>query len=398
MARAWVAAAAVATEADGDEMTNRNLDKTVPRPAGKLGAVLLAAAMTLPGARLAQAESAPERGLIGFKYLDYAESQPGRDRVKVRAPSVMGMVPIAGEWSVTGSYTYDAVSGASPSYHTRDLTKLEDQRRAYDFGLTRYFSRGTLTVAAARSKESDYLSRSASVLGSLFSEDKNTTLTLGAGFTTDKIEPSYGGFQDRKRIADYLIGVTQVLTRQDILQVNLGYGHGWGYFSDPYKLYDERPRERNHATLLGRWNHHFDATDGISRLSYRYYRDNWKIRSHTVTAEYIQPVGDGWKLTPSLRFYRQTAASFYLPVDPAVAPDPTIPPPGFDNYSEDQRLSGFGALTYGLKVAKQIDKDWLVDVKYEQYRQREGWAISGGDRGLAPFDARSLMFGVMRYF
>lgn len=379
-------------------MTDKDFAKPPQKPAGKLGSVLLAAAMALPGMRMAHAESAPERGMIGFKYLDYAETQPGRDRVKVRAPSVMGMVPIAGEWSVNGSYTYDAVSGASPAYHTRNLTRLEDQRRAYDLGLTRYFSRGTLTVTAARSTEADYLSRSMSVLGKVFSEDKNTALSLGIGATTDKIDPTYGGLHDRKKVADYLIGVTQVLTRKDIVQLNLGYAHGWGYFSDPYKVFDERPRERNHGTLMARWNHHFDATDGIGRLGYRYYRDNWKIRSHTLTAEYVQPLADGWQLTPSLRFYRQTAARFYLPVAPGEAPDPTTPPDSAAVYSEDQRLSGFGALTYGLKVAKQIDQDWLVDIKYEQYRQRERWAISGGDGGLAPFDARSLMFGITRFF
>lgn len=374
---------------------NTNERKTVP---GRLGLTLLAAAMALPGARPAQAEAAPERGQIGFKYLDYAERQPGSDRIKVRAPSIAGMMPIAGEWSVSGSYTYDSLSGASPAYHTRQLTPMEDQRRAFDVGLTRYFERGSLTASYSHSKESDYLSRSLSLLANVLSEDKNTTLSFGIGATTDKIEPNYGGLFDRKKTVDYLLGVTQVLTRQDILQVNLGYAHGWGYMSDPYKLFDQRPRERNRTTLLTRWNHHFDATDGIARLSYRYYHDTWKIRSHTVTAEYVQPLPAGWKLTPSVRFYRQTAASFYLPVDGATAPDPTLPPDGMTTYSEDQRLSGFGALTYGLKVAKQIDHDWLADIKIERYRQRERWALSGGDAGLAPFDARSIQFGITRFF
>jgi hypothetical protein len=364
-----------------------------------LGAVLLTAAIGLAGSRLAMAESAPERAQIGFKYLDYRESQPGSDRVKVRAPSVMVMTPIAGEWSITGTYTYDALSGASPAYHTQQLTKLEDQRRALDMTVTRYFSRGTLTVGASRSKESDYLSRTLSVLGSVLSVDRNTTFSFGLGVTGDKIDPSYGGIHERKKIVDAMIGVTQVITRQDIMQVNLGYSQGHGYYSDPYKLFDNRPRERDHSTLLARWNHHFDATDGVARLSYRYYRDTWEMRSHTLGAEYVQPIANGWKLTPSVRFYAQNAAKFYVPTDPASTPDPTPPPIWANEYSEDQRLSGFGASTYGFKLAKQLDQDWLLDIKLERYQQRGRRALSGdGDPGLAPFNARSLQLGITHFF
>lgn len=378
----------------------RNSRKRSVLPRGTVGAALLSAAMALPGARIVQAESAPERGQVSFRYLDYQESQPGQDRVKVTAPALAFMAPIAEAWSVTGSYVYDAISGASPAYHTQQLTQLEDRRRAFDFGLTRYFSGGTLTVGASRSKESDYLSRGYLLQGSVFAdESKNTTYNFGLAFSDDTIAPSFGGIHEKKRIADLMIGVTQVMTRQDIAQVNLGYSRGRGYFSDPYKVFDARPDHRNHATLFGRWNHHFDATDGIGRFSYRYYHDNWALRSHTFGAEYIQPLADGWKLTPALRYYTQTAAKFYLPTDPASVPGPTIPAAWMSEYSEDQRLSAFGAVTAGIKLAKQLDADWLLDIKLERYKQREKWGLSGnGDTGLAPFDARSIQFGVTRFY
>jgi hypothetical protein len=369
-------------------------------PKGTVGAALLSAAMALPGVRVAQAESAPERGQVSFKYLDYREHQPGQDRVTVRAPSVMFLAPLSGAWSVTGTYVYDAISGASPAYHTRQLTPLEDRRRAYDLGLTRYFDGGTLTLGTSYSKESDYLSRGYSLQGSVYADAaKNTTYNFGVAFTDDTIAPGFGGIHEKKRVTDLMVGVTQVLTRRDIAQFNLGYSRGRGYFSDPYKFFDARPDKRNHATLFARWNHHFDATDGISRLSYRYYRNTWAVRSHTFGAEYIQPLGAGWKLTPSLRYYTQTEAKFYLPTDPASVPGPTLPAAWMTEYSEDQRLSAFGAVTYGLKLAKQLDADWLLDIKLEKYKQREKWGLSGnGDAGLAPFDARSIQVGVTRFF
>lgn len=378
---------------------NKNKKQHSSSSAPDIGFVLLAAAMALPAARTAQAEIAPERGMISLKYLNYQDSQPDHDRITVHAPALMVMAPVAGVWSVSGTFISDVISGASPAYHTEQLTKMNEHRQALDLSLTRYFPRGTLTVGASDSSESDYLSRGLTLQGTLSTEDKNTTFNFGTGVTADKINPNNNNLHETKNVTDFLVGVTQVLTKQDIAQLDLGYSHGRGYFSDPYKLDDERPRERNHGTALVRWNHYFPATDGVSKLSYRYYKDNWDVRAHTLEAQYLQPLPYGWTLTPSMRLYTQTAANFYLPVDPATAPGPTFPPFDATVYSEDQRLSAFGAITYGVKVAKQLNPDWLVDVKYEHYEQRYNWSLSGGgDSGLAPFYARILQFGISRQF
>ena len=62
-------------------------------------------------------------------------------------------------------------------------------------------------------------------------------------------------------------------------------------------------------------------------------------------------------------------------------------------------MSAFGAITMGLKVSKQLNPDWLIDLKYETYEQRGDWCLSGkGDSGLADFSARSIQVGVSRQF
>ncbi|MCX6179507.1 MAG: DUF3570 domain-containing protein [Chlorobiales bacterium] len=401
-------------------------------------AALVTAAMALPSLQFAYAEAAPERGVVSFKYLNYQDSQGivgqsgsstnvvnalsgaskvassgmsgtsasgFQDRIGVNAYSVTALVPIAGEWSVGTTYTSDSVSGASPTYHSSGLVKMTDLRRALDVQLTRYFSRGSVSFGTSYSKETDYISRGFNVQGSLSTEDKNTTFTLGGAFNNDSINPvTQPNLDEKKQVAAGLIGVTRVLTPQDIVQLNFGYSKGNGYYSDPYKLNDNRPRDRNSFTALARWNHHFDdnGTDGTVHLSYRYYSDTFGIRAHTFDAEYVQPLYKGWTLTPLLRFYTQNEADFYISVATAEAADPTQPtPPPADAvyYSEDQRLSSFGAITAGLKVSKQINKDWLVDAKYEQYEQRAQWSLSGGgDKGLTPFKARSIQIGVSRQF
>jgi hypothetical protein len=378
---------------------------------------LATAALALPSLQFANAEAPPENGVVSFKYLHYQDSQIGdgvtvisgassagsSSRMGVNAYSMTALVPVAGEWSIGTTYTSDSVSGASPMYHSSGLTKMTDLRRAVDVELTRYFSRGTLSIGTSYSKESDYLSRGYSVQGSLSTEDKNTTFTLGGSMNSDDINPVIPPYGDyKKKVYSGIFGITRIVTKRDIVQLNIGYSNGNGDFSDPYKVNDNRPTLKNNATVLTRWNHHFDWTDGTAKLSYRYYSDTFGIRAHTLEGEYVQPLRNGWTLTPLLRLYSQSEANFYVAVGAAEKADPTTPtqpPANAIYYSEDQRLSAFGAITLGLKVSKQLNQDWLVDVKYEEYEQRSSWSVNGnGDPGLAPFGARSIQVGLSRKF
>jgi hypothetical protein len=361
---------------------------------------LMAAAMALPLAGPVHAESAPERGLISLKTLDYQDSQPGDPRIHVRASALNVMVPLSSEWVIGATATSDAISGASPAYHTSGLKQMHDHRHALETSVTKYLPNATLTVGGNISSESDYLSRGVSVQATRSSEDKNTTWSAGFGFNSDVINPSNGVVSNEtKHVTDLLLGVTQVLTSNDIVQMNLGLSLGQGYFSDPYKVFDERPRQRNHATVMARWNHYVESTEGTVRSSYRYYADSWRIKSHTVGVEYVQPLADGWTLTPMVRLYTQSAASFYVNADPGTYPFPPNPPADAQTYSEDQRVSAFGARTISLKVAKQLNADWTLDLKLERYGQRADWRLFGsGSTGLAPFNYRSIQIGVSRQF
>ncbi|MYN27603.1 DUF3570 domain-containing protein [Duganella levis] len=373
---------------------------TINKESG-MAASILSAALMLPGVQ-AHAEAPPTNGVISVGYLDYQDSQSGLDRIRVHAPSVSIMTPVAGAWSVSGTLVKDDVSGASPRYHTAvsGASRMSDDRKAGDVALTRYLERGSVTVGAAYSTEHDYVSRALSLQGSYESEDRNTTWSAGIGHSDDKIDPvNHIVTNERKRTTNFLLGVTQVLTANDVAQLTLGYDDGSGYFSDPYKAFDNRPRSRSETTLLARWNHHIAATDGTARLSYRYYRDSFGIRGHTLGAEYVQPLSDGWTLTPEVRLYTQSAASFYY--DPVYDSKLGAPfPPGYNGtgyMSADQRLSGFGAVTLGLKASKQIDKLWSVDAKVSAYQQRGSWRLfHQGSPGLDAFRAQTVQIAINR--
>ncbi len=361
---------------------------------------ILAAACALPG--VAWAEGAPTEGVVGFKYLFYKDLQPGLDRITVHSPSVFALLPLGSAWSVEGALVADAVSGATPRYHTSvtSASKMDEERTAADFKVTRYFRRAAVSLGLATSKEHDYQSSAKSVDVRLATDDNNTTFALGYGNSSDKINPTNGGIVgisgEKKNAYDYLLGVTHVLTPNDVIKLNRTESRGKGYFSDPYKMLDYRPRNRNQTAWLTQWNHHFEGLHSTLRSSYRYYSDSYDVKAHTFGFEYAQEMDGGWVVTPILRYHSQSAAYFYY--DPIYTAEPF--PPGWPRLysSPDQRLSAFGAVTVGLKVAKTFGR-WTADFRYDYLQQRGDWRMSGsGSPGLQPFMAHTVLFGASRKF
>lgn len=386
-------------------------DRDIPAPtaASPLGSVLMAS-LLLPGLAAlssapAQAENAPEQSVVSIRYGDYQDSQPGLKRVRVQGPQVYALKPIAGEWAVEGSWVGDSVSGASPRLHTQisGASRMQDYRKAGDLRVSRYFSRAVVSASVAYSDEHDYTSRALGLQARWSSDDNNRTWHLGLGLANDKIDGG-AAFDERKRTRELMVGVTQVLTPADIVQVNLTRTVGSGYFNDPYKSFDERPRQRNAWNLLTRWNHFFDGPNAALRLHWRAYHDTFGVTSQTFGAEWMQPLGR-WTLTPGLRYTVQSAARFYF--DPVLTAQGLVDERATllaalrmkGDHSADARLAAWGGLSASLKAAYALTRDTQLDLWLEWYRQSAGLrAGGGGSPGLAPLSARFVQIGVTHRF
>jgi hypothetical protein len=367
-----------------------------------IATALLGAALLLVGVEKAHAQSIPIEASLNVKYLNYEEKQQGLKRISVKSPSLQLILPIAGEWLFDGSLTSDDVSGASPRYHTAisGASKMSDYRKAADLSLTRYFEDSSLTFGSSYSGEHDYDSLAFSITGTFSTPDKNRTWSFGIGGSNDTINPTNKIVRDEhKKSKNILVGVSQVVTPVDLVQITFSHGRSEGYFSDPYKLLDERPRHRNQSSMLARWNHYLPESGATARLAYRYYRDSFSIKAHTFQAELEKELGNGWSVTPLLRVYSQSAATFYF--DPIY--DTQIGEPFPQGYqfgvkqfsSADQRLSGFGALTFGVGISKKLQNQWTIDFRAERYEQRTQWRLfHRGSVGLLPLSASILQIGL----
>lgn len=265
---------------------------------------------------------------------------------------------------------------------------FRDRRIAGDASWSQPFGdAGHVSFAAHLSDELDFKSGGLSTTFSHDFDSHNTTLSAGVNGEFDSIEPIGGtpepgsdyvelrkGGKRTKHVLGGLVGLTQVMNRRWVAQLNYTYDRSNGYLTDPYKIvsvldatglvdgyrFESRPQARTRQSVyvgnkvaLGR-----TALD----LSVRAGRDDWGSHSTTVDAHWHVNLGRDWYVEPHVRAYRQTAADFYH-----LYLDGTAPLPAFA--SADPRLADFKAQTYGFKVGWTLDERSEVSLRLEQYRQ-----------------------------
>jgi len=268
-----------------------------------------------------------------------------------------------------------------------------------------------LTVGGKFSYEDDFYSATINAGVEHDFNDKNTTVSLGVSSENDFLQPIGGapkplsdytlfekGGHETKHGAALLLGLTQVMTRNWLSEVNLSLDRFSGYLNDPYRLvsvidgagnpvgylYENRPDSRTRRSLYLENRVGWVRTSAV--LALRYMTDTWGI--HSNTAQFRLRWWNGGRdqyLEPSVRWYRQSAADFYRPW---IAPDATQ-----ESYaSADSRLASFHALTYGLKYGiKLTDRlggfgregtEFNVRLEYYQQTIQNGPAAPSALQGL----------------
>lgn len=293
---------------------------------------------------------------------------------------------------------YDSLTGASAGGQVAldgsgspVLTPVEDQRISGNLSLTQPMT-GNLeaTAGASFSNEDDYQHLGFNVGLARAFNNKNTTFNASYAYSADTVEGVTGnpvpltftgngsrlGEQD-KNVNDFIIGFTQVLSKNSIALLNYSLSYYDGYLNDPYKvvsiidaggipqafIYESRPSSRTGQALYGALN--VKTAAGIFKPSYRFFSDDWGITSNTFDIKYALALGNSRTLEPHLRLYSQNRADFYrgqLPINSSI--------PGL--ISSDYRLDEFNAITLGLQY-RWLDNHqntWRIGLDY--YTQSPG--------------------------
>jgi hypothetical protein len=210
-------------------------------------------------------------------------------------------------------------------------------------------------------------------------------------------------FRAYKTSQNYLVGVSQVIDKDTLFQSNLTFGYSKGFLTDPYKWVglenggsapEVRPGEKFQWAWLSQYVRHFgQLNDAALHADYRLSMDSWGVNAHTFELSWHQPIADGWQIIPRFRYYSQDRADFYQPVfDDTLNYDFTDPNNfkmtlnNHSTYSSDYRLAGFGALSGGIKLSKEIVKLNAVEsLKFqtgiEYYEHQSGLQLGGNSIG-----------------
>jgi hypothetical protein len=296
--------------------------------------------------------------------------------------------------SPSGNSQYTVAAG-EPVLDTSFLDTRTALTASWEMPITRL---SLVSVGASVSDEYDYSHTGVNARIARDFNNRNTTLSFGVALANDTISPVGGspvalapmlelGLQSEKRgdqskdVTDFLIGVTQILNRHTLVQLNYSLSVSDGYLTDPYKvlsvvdpvtgvpvagpagsglyryLFEGRPDSREKQSLYGLLKR--DLNGDVLEASYRYMTDDWGVDSHTLELRYRWAFGASRYLQPHVRFYQQTAADFYRTVLFNGTPLPTFA-------TADHRLGEFDGVTLGLKYGQETKGggEWSARIEY----------------------------------
>lgn len=392
-----------------------------------LTASALAIPVDTPWAQDAAKASTDVAGMpldLSYRYSSYRERDlpsdktagAQRERYKVDSHYVRAAKLLGNGIDLSADLAVETMSGASPWFITpgpngRPLqvmsgASIDDDRTALRLRAGKTFGHYDAVLNLSLSRENDYRSNGLALeIGRAFNNQLDT-LSASLAYTDNKLKPTDGGsaqFPTRITRADndevaLSIGYTRVLSENAQIQTSITYSWLDGYLSDPYKLAyvagnllpDARPDGREELVWLTRLRYFVPSAGAALHLDYRYFRSDWKTRSHTAEAAWYQPLPNDWQLVPRLRWYSQSQAYFYEPYYNTARAD--------FFQSSDYRLSPYGALSFSLEASKVIE-GWRFSARFEGYDSDGSYAVGSvktENPGLVDFKVFSL--GIAKSF
>ena len=348
---------------------------------------------------------------IDTALLIYSET----DRVSAVEPVVAISKDLGDDNILSMKLVVDALTGASatgavPSQNIQTFTRpsgkgsfntpanetplddtFRDSRSAFSLSLETPIDRNNRrTMGFNISTEYDFLSFGGNFLWQHDMYQKNTTLSAGINIEIDKISPvgntprplsdvsllQRDAAEENKNIVDLVFGVTQVINKKSLFQINFSLSQADGYLSDPYKvvsivdsitgepsshIYEQRKDKRSRQSLFGKYKLTLDNNDVFS-TSYRFMTDDWGVNSHTFDTTYKYKLSNGYYVQPHFRLYQQSAADFYRYFlrDNEATPE---------FVSADYRLGDLTTSTIGLKFGHDINAQHSWSARIELYKQ-----------------------------
>jgi hypothetical protein len=288
--------------------------------------------------------------------------------ITVEGPEVLVRKKVGDSLSFTAGYYEDMISSASIDVKL-SASPYHEVRKQENVGVDYLHGNTTYSAGYIHSREPDYIANTTyySISQSMFGD--LTTVTMGYRRGWDQIfrdikdpdgqivnDPT---FHQRADHRGYSLAVSQILTRNSIVNLNYELLTDQGYLANPYRkirylsagglgftLADQvYPNTRTSNAASVQWKYWLPWHASLS-ASYRFFHDTWDVTANTFELGYTFPIWKRWLFDTSVRYYEQTHASFYSDLFPRA---------DYQNFmARDRELAAFHSYDVGAGAEYQF--------------------------------------------
>jgi hypothetical protein len=288
--------------------------------------------------------------------------------------SATARAKITENFAVEANYFIDKVSGASVDVLSQ-ASVIKDERKQKSGTLQYLHDKTTYTASYMTSVERDYVSDTASFALSQTMFGDLTTISLGFSNSHNRVGEN-NGTADKPNVAwlghaltrTYSGGLSQILTKNFIADVNLQVITDAGYLANPYRSIryldptniakgyslatQVYPQTHTSTAVQVQAKYYLPWRAAVTGL-YRYFTDTWSVVGNTYELDYTHPISNKWIFEGRARYYKQSAASFYSDLFPFA---------GSQNFTaRDQNLAALNNTTIGGKVTYAfLPEGWKI--------------------------------------
>jgi len=324
------------------------------------------------------------RDKASFGFDTYSDNND----VQVYSPTFELMKTFSKNWLVGMKMRIDAISSASirlsgpPALAQPDVQATASKRSGFEdvrYAPTLYTTYddgvNSITLGGYYSSELDYVGKAIFANYTRELNQGNTVIGIGASQSGDTWSPNNNrplpkSNRDERKID---LSIDQLISPTLSLQLVYSYMDSEGFLASPY------PYLIQNGEFIGFENYpdnrigHAFAIKGLKSIddqnamhfSYRYYKDDWDIRSHTFNIEWLHNINDNWMVGARVRYYTQTGSYFaksigsYAPTDRYIA--------------SDYRMSAFDSYDFGIPITYKPSSEspYKFSLSVDYYRTND---------------------------
>jgi hypothetical protein len=298
--------------------------------------------------------------------------------ITVTGPEVLVRKKIGDSLSLSAGYYEDMISSASIDVKL-SASPYHEVRKQENYGVDYLHGKTTYSAGYIHSREPDYIADTTyySVSQDMFGDLTTVTMGYRRGWDQvyrDECNPALPAhpigtecpqiindptFHERADHRGYSLSLSQILTRNLIVNLNYELLTDQGYLANPYRqirylsagglgftlapqIYPNT-RTSNAASVQLKYYLPWRAS---LTAQYRFFHDTWGIVGNTTEIDYTLPVWKHWIFDGSLRYYQQTHANFYSDLFPRA---------DYQNYeARDRELAAFHSYMVGAGASYEF--------------------------------------------